>query len=403
MAIFDRFRRRHERATNPVLGWPGSLPPTSIAPLVSAFSESWGYAGVSPYLAERIGAAARCLQLASQQVATLPLRHRGPGVEPSWLGNPEPGVYNGISDAIFAATWSIYARGNAYLWVTSRYQTGFPATWVVLDPVTMSVTADQYGEATYRSNGYKLDPRDVLHVRRDFKPGTLVGTGCLDAYWSNMASAAAAESFAADFFNRGGVPSAVIKWDRPLSPEQATSLQAAWVNAVSTRAGAPAVLDKGLDYSVLTFSPRDLMLLELREYDAKQIAGAFGVPAFLLNLPQADGLNYSNPAQLFDLWWRAELMPCAHRIEAGLSAWVARGNWVEFDPSIILRPDLPTLADTWLKLLGAGVVTPDETRAAVLDLPPLSEGEALAMIDEPSGADVSEPAPETPRLEVVAP
>jgi len=39
------------------------------------------------------------------------------------------------------------------------------------------------------------------------------------------------------------------------------------------------------------------------------------------------------------------------------------------------------------------VVTVDETRAAVLDLPPLTEGEALELIDEPPGANASGPAP----------
>ena len=108
-------------------------------------------------------------------------------------------------------------------------------------------------------------------------------------------------------------------------------------------------------------------------------------------MPQAGGLNYSNPAMLFDLWWRSELMPCAHRFEQSLTTWLPRGNWVEFDPSVLLRPDLPTLADTWLKLLGAGVVSVNEARAAVLDLPPLEDGEQVAMLDEPAGAAVSAP------------
>ena len=48
--------------------------------------------------------------------------------------------------------------------------------------------------------------------------------------------------------------------------------------------------------------------------------------------------------------------------------------------------------------------TEDEVRAAVLDLPPLTEGEAIEMIDEPAGADTSmneeAPAP-SPDLKVV--
>ena len=39
--------------------------------------------------------------------------------------------------------------------------------------------------------------------------------------------------------------------------------------------------------------------------------------------------------------------------------------------------------DATTGLLNAGVVTENEVRAAVLDLPPLEEGEALDLIDEP--------------------
>jgi HK97 family phage portal protein len=153
------------------------------------------------------------------------------------------------------------------------------------------------------------------------------------------------------------------------------------------------VLPPDVAFQQFSFSPRDLLLLESREWDAKQIAAAFGVPAFMLNMEQAGGLNYSNPEMLFDTWWRTELYPTARRIEAALSVWLPRGSWVEFDPSILLRPDLKTASEVWLALLDAQVVTQDEVRAAVLDLPPLAQGEALQMIDEPPGANASGPAP----------
>jgi HK97 family phage portal protein len=374
-----------------------AIGPNTIAPMVRAVAESYGWPWISGgLLYERVGAAARCLQLVSQQIATLPLRHRGPGYTPAWLNNPEPDIYNGLTDAVFAATWSMYARGNAYLWVTSRYETGYPATWVVLDPVTVTIRRDQNGERVYYSNRVRLNAADVLHIRRDWLPGRDYGTGALEAYWSNMASAFATATFAADFFAASGTPATVLKWDRRLTKDQAEMLQAQWTAAVAARQGAPAVLDQGLTFEVLSFSPKDLMLLELREFDDKAIASAFGVPAFMLNLPQAGGLNYSNPEMLFGVWWRTELMPAAHRIEVALTRWLPRANWVEFDPSVLLRPDQETLTRIWTQLLTAGVVTPDEVRAAVLDLPPLTEGEALDQIDEPGNlggpSAVTEPA-----------
>lgn len=392
MAWFKRARSVERPLEPPTFG--GALGPNSIAPLIAAFGESWGW---SPYLAERVGTVARCLQLNSQQIATMPLNLRGPVDKPPWLINPDPEVYNGLADAIFMAVWSRYSRGETFLYATSRLASGYPASFVVLDPVTMQVDWDETGAPRYSSNGQPLPRENILHIKRDPRPGQLRGTSALAAYWSNLLSAMYAESFAGDVFAHSGVPGTVLKWSGRLTANQAADIQAQWVASVAQRSGAPAVLDQGLDFSVLSFSPKDLMLLELREFDAKQLAAAFGVPAFLLNLPQASGLNYSNPAMLFDLWWRAELMPTATQIESALSTWLPRGNWVVFDPSVILRPDLASMADTYIKLLGANVVTVDEVRAAVLDLPPLAEGQALEFIGEPASASDSAPV----ALEVV--
>ena len=367
------------------------LGPNSIAPMVASFPWGWWGGGASPYFAEQIGTVARCLQLNSQQVATLPLNLRGPTSRPQWLTNPDPDIYNGISDAIFAATWSRYARGETFLYVTSRYADGYPATWVVLDPITMNVKWDAYtGARVYESNGYPLAREDVLHVMRDPRPGALHGTPALAAYWGNLQSALASEGFAGSFLNLSGVPAVALKYAGKLKEGQAQELQNQWIEAVARRSGAPAVLDQGLDLQTLAFSPKDLMLLELREYDAKQLAAAFGVPAFLLNFQQAGGLQYTNPAQLFDLWWRSELMPTGAALETALSTWLPSGNWVVFDPSVILRPDLSTLATTYLALLAANVVSVDEVRANVLNLPPLEDAD-VETFGEPASAAVSAP------------
>jgi hypothetical protein len=83
-------------------------------------------------------------------------------------------------------------------------------------------------------------------------------------------------------------------------------------------------------------------------------------------------------------------MPAAAQIETALSTWLPTGNWVVFDPSVILRPDLSTLASTYLALLTAGAVTVDEVRANVLNLPPIEETD-VETFGEPASAATSAP------------
>ncbi|HEU0193313.1 MAG TPA: phage portal protein [Gaiellales bacterium] len=357
--------------------------------------ESWR--GVS------VGTVDRCLQLNAQQIATMPLRYRHSaatqGSVYQWVTDPDPAWYpNGITDAIFALVWSMYAHGDAFLWVTSRYESGYPRTWTILDPVTMHVQDDD-GVRAYRSNQVWLNPGDVVQITRN-PNGALRGTSAVKAYWANVASAYEAELYAADVYQSTGVNRVALKSARRLTADQAAEVQAQWVQAVSKRLGAPAIIPPDLDFlQTLTISPKDLMLLESRDWDARQIAAAFGVPAILLNIAVSGGLTYQNPVQLFELWWRSELMPCAVKIAEALSRWLPRGNWVEFDPSQSIRPDLQTMVTTYSKLYADGAITIDEYRAAVLDLPPLERGDQATELYEEAGAHGSIGAP--PHVEEV--
>ena len=339
-----------------------------------------GLFGGGGALVERIGTVDRCLQLTSQQIATMPLRYKhattASPFQPRWVTDPDPSWYpNGIHDALFAAVWSIYARGEAILWCTSRYMTGYPATFTVLDP--RSVQVDNVGGARrWSSNGVPLASDDVVQVQRN-PNGHLRGSGSLEAYGASLASASFAEAYAADVYRSTGATRVALRsTQRRLSEEQALEIQAQWVNAATRRLGAPAVLPPDLELlQPLAISPKDLMLLEARDWDARQIAAAFGVPAMLLNIAITGGLVYQNPVQLFELWWRSELMPAAVKLQEALSRWLPRGHWVEFDPSATLKPDLGAMVTIFSRALADGAVTVDEYRAAVFDLPPLSEGD----------------------------
>ena len=271
----------------------------------------------------------------------------GPGVVPERCG-----------DAMFAAVWSLYTYGDAFLYVTDRYEaTGYPRLWTVLDPAAVTVGAD--GGRTYKVGEVYVDPYDVLQVSR-CPNGGLRSSSALEAYASNLIAAAAAETLAADVFTAGGVPWGALKPARRLDKGQAEDLQGQWTARAGARRGAPAVLPPDVEFQTFQISPADLLLLESREWDAKRIAAAFGVPAFMLNLDQGGGLNYSNPEMLFATWWRTELYPVARRLESALSTWLPRGSWVEFDPSASLRPDLATMSSTYLGLHAAGVLSTDE-------------------------------------------
>ncbi len=376
----------------------------ALQPQISAFwSSLWSDSSTStappPWsarLIDRVWTVNRCLQLTSQEIASMPLRHFG-SREPAWLSNPDPVWFpNGIADAVFAACWQMYAYGDAFLYVTSRYVDGFPSAWTVLDAASMSVKAEG-GRKQFRSGNVELDPDDVVQISRDPRGG-LRGTSALSSYSSVVWGSIGGSELGRTLVGVGGsVPNAVLKPKYQTTPEEARQLQADWVAARQrAAAGTPAVVPQDVDFEQLAFSPSDLSLLELQQFDARAIASAFSIPSFLLNMPLTGGLTYQSPEMLFEVWWRVELRPSAGRIQHALSnRMLPRGSWVEFDARAVLAPTFDRQVAAWTGLLKEGVVTVDEVRAAVLHLPALEEGPALEELTEPptAGASPSQTAP----------
>lgn len=360
---------------------------TGIWPEISAFWQELQGVGFSPRLIGRVWVANRCLQLNSQQIASMPLRFVG-NSQPAWVTNPDPVWYpNGIGDAVFSAVWSMYAWGDAFLYVTDRYANGLPSAWTVLDPVAMSVEL-RNGARVYKSSGRELNRDDVVQISRN-PHGHLRGTSALRSYASYLWGAVAGAEYTRDVA-ANPVPNAILKTDKKLNETQAIALQTQWVNRTAVRRGAPAVLGPDVNFEQLAFSPKDLLLLDAQEFNARVIASAFNVPAFMLNLPLEGGLTYQNPEILFDFWWRSELRPAAKRLSDAMSSqMLPRGSSVHFDARESLIPGLKDLHTIWLDAYKETVVSADEYRRAVLQLGPLGDQAAIDELLQPASAGAS--------------
>lgn len=354
----------------------------------------------SPTLIERIWVANRCIQLNSQQVASMPLRHHGSD-EPSWVANPDPIWYpNGIGDAVSAAIASMYGWGDAFLYVTDRYANGFPSMWTVLDPAPVTVGVKK-GQRTYKSGNTDLDPADVIQVTRDPR-GQPRGTSALKSYASQAYGLMAASDTGRIMMAEGAVPNAVLKTQKKLKPEQATALQEQWMARTAVRRGAPAVLPPDVDFEQLSFKPSDLLLLDAQEFNSRAIASAFGVPAMFLNLTIEGGLTYQSPAMLGEHWWRFELRPIAGNLARAISAnMLPRGQWVEFDARQTMAPTFKELVDGLAQLVEQGVISAEELRAVLLGLSP-DDPDALTELLQPPSAGAS-PAQQPPSVVALRP
>lgn len=348
-----------------------------------------GTSGASnPTLLNRVWVANRCLHMNANAISTMPLRFYG-GREPSWVANPDPSWYpNGISDAVYSIISSLYGYGDAFVYVTSRYADGYPSNWTVLDASSVSIELVK-GKRRYSLSQSTLNSADMVQISRDPRGG-LRGTSAISSYSAYTNGMLAAADLGRVMMGSGGTPSAVLKSKRKQTAEQALALQTQWATATSTRRGLPAVLPPDIDFEQLAFSPKDLLLLDVQQFDAQVIATAFGVPASLINMPLAGGLTYSTPILVLEQWWRTELRTTSYRVATALSAnMLPRGSYVEFDPYKFLAPAWKELVDGWVAMVGAGLATPEQFQTVVLGLPPDAQADAVAALSTPPSAGAS--------------
>jgi HK97 family phage portal protein len=323
--------------------------PEGVAPAVQAWSgwpvewstPNWGdTAGGLAGLINRVSTVFGAIDLNASILSTMsPYRLQGAAtVDPlPWMRNPQPEVYTGWSEA-FKQLITSYFNGEVFLWATSRYTDGSVRNWVMLNPAWVEV--EMVGQTRrYAMGGIDVTP-DVLHIRYSSWPGDPHGHGPLEALASSLFGAAALERYQAGLATRGGIPWGVLTAPGNLSQEQAMLLRERFVQARLSSVGAPAVMSGGVTLSPFTINPKDMALLELRQFDEARISTLLCVPPTLLGLPTGEGsLVYQNVSAIHDFHWRAYLRPKASTIMEAISNWaLPAGQSIELNRDEYVRP-----------------------------------------------------------------
>jgi HK97 family phage portal protein len=140
-------------------------------------------------------------------------------------------------------------------------------------------------------------------------------------------------------------------------------------------AGRPMLLEGGLDWKPMGFSPSDMEFQKTKEAAAREIAIAFGVPPMLLGIP--GDATYSNYQEANRAFYRLTVLPLATKVMADLAHWLSRfaGEAVELKPDLDQVPALASERDQqWARVSAAEFLTVAEKRM-LLGLPKLAEEE----------------------------
>ncbi|MDH2327612.1 phage portal protein [Cereibacter sp. SYSU M97828] len=138
-------------------------------------------------------------------------------------------------------------------------------------------------------------------------------------------------------------------------------------------AGRPMLLEGGLDWKPMGFSPSDMEFQKTKESAAREIAVAFGVPPMLLGIP--GDATYANYQEANRAFYRLTVLPLASKVVSALSHWLSSfsGDCVELRPDLDQVPALAVERDQqWARVGSADFLSVAEKRM-LLGLPRLAE------------------------------
>src|SRR6202012_4948851 len=133
-------------------------------------------------------------------------------------------------------------------------------------------------------------------------------------------------------------------------------LESAYAGALN--AGKPMVLEGGLDWRAMSYTPSDMDFSDIRNSAAREIALAFSLPPMLLGIPGDN--TYANYREANLAFWRQTVLPLVSRTAQSLTRWLVP----RFGEGLRLDNDIDTIdaltidrESTWDKLEAASFLT----------------------------------------------
>ncbi|MRX50680.1 phage portal protein [Paracoccus sp. S-4012] len=299
-----------------------------------------------------------------------------------------PNLGQGRAELFEALYGQMLLSGSGFLEAVGARPDGVPEELHVLRSDRMAVVpgTDGWPEAwEYQVGGRKVlfdmtgSPDPVCHVKAFHPQDDHYGLSPMQAAAVAVDVHNSASAWSKALLDNAARPSGAMVYrgvdgQGVLSPEQFERLQSEieMHHQGARNAGRPMLLEGGLDWKPMGFSPADMEFHQTKASAAREIALAFGVPPMLLGIP--GDLTYANYAEANRAFYRLTVLPLATRVAAAVAWWLSEHLGAE----VMLKPDLdqiPALADErdqhWRRVAAADFLTPAEKRAA-LGLPPIA-------------------------------
>ena len=135
------------------------------------------------------------------------------------------------------------------------------------------------------SSNIDLNLEDVMVLTESSDDGGLTGQGVIARGYRTIELALNEIELNKNIMNNGSSPMSVVKLDKNLSAEAHQRLRESWnkMYASSQNAGKLLILEQGMEYEKLSFSPAELGLSASRSKTQAELCSLFGVPESMID------------------------------------------------------------------------------------------------------------------------
>lgn len=349
---------------------------------------------VSPDSALRNSVVWACVRVISETLACLPLNlmqdvkgeKRVAKEHPLYrLCHDEPNSDMSDMEWREASEGHLLIRGNAYTKITRRSGSD---VILALDPINPDLVEAKRREdktlyyTVTDSKGARQDyaAADILHVRGLGFDG-ITGYSVFDYARNSIGLSEVQQKYVSNWFARGGRRPYLLEHPARFKNDEDFK---EWVKRWEGQYGTAdtfhktPVLEGGLKYTELGFSPRDAQFLEGREFSVADICRWFRIsPTFVQDLTHA---TFSNIEHLAIQFVQHTMMPWCVRWEKALNRSLltdkekAQGYYFKHTLNALLRGDFASRMQGFASALQNAIMSPNEVRA-LEDMNPYEGGD----------------------------
>lgn len=216
------------------------------------------------------------------------------------------------------------------------------------------------------------------------------GEGPVGSIMRDINAAAAGGDWTDAFFRNSALPGGVIEVPTAISPDMFKRLLYQW-NAEhrgTSNAHRVAILEAGMKWVDRSYSPKDMILTDLRKYSSDQIRQAFGFPEFASGI--LENANRASSQASAEWYYKRLIEPRLDKTRDALNfrflrRWGVTGQNVEFAYGNVVPPDAEmdnltrkSKSEAYAVLVDAGVA-PDDA-AAFCGMPPMEARDVVEIM-----------------------